>query len=89
MEKVNNNAGDLSSAQAGVILPHELVFVDLRTSDQPGYAQASIKRCNRCDAAGMETARRAGIGTIVECSTVGVGRRVDILKKCQRRQVFR
>jgi len=74
VEKLITTLGNLSSARAGVILPHEHVFVDLRTSDQPGYAQASIKDVIGVMRPELETARRAGIGTIVECSTVGVGK---------------
>ncbi len=81
MEKLVTTLGNLTGEQAGMILPHEHVFVDLRTSDQPGYAQASIKDVIGVMRPELEAARRAGIGTIVECSTVGVGRRVDILKK--------
>ena len=28
--------------QLGLVLPHEHVFVDLRTPDQPGYAEAEV-----------------------------------------------
>ncbi|HEY9528191.1 MAG TPA: hypothetical protein VIR02_13945, partial [Anaerolineales bacterium] len=32
--------GPRRAEELGLILPHEHVFVDLRTWDQPGYAQA-------------------------------------------------
>ncbi len=32
--------GPRRASELGMILPHEHVFVDLRTWDQPGYAQA-------------------------------------------------
>ncbi len=32
--------GPKRADELGLILPHEHVFVDLRTWDQPGYAQA-------------------------------------------------
>lgn len=64
----------------GVILPHEHVFVDLRTWDQPGYAQAEATDVVRLMAPELEKAKNAGITALVECSPLGVGRRVDILK---------
>jgi len=57
--------GPRSAAELGPILPHEHVFVDLRTWNEPGYAEA--------DAADV-----LGFTALVECSTVGVGRRADI-----------
>jgi phosphotriesterase-related protein len=33
--------GPKRAGELGMILPHEHVFVDLRTPDQPGYAQAA------------------------------------------------
>jgi phosphotriesterase-related protein len=61
-----------------MILPHEHVFVDLRTSDIPGYAQADTEDVVRLMTPEIEKARAAGVTAIVECSTVGVGRRADI-----------
>ncbi len=66
--------------EMGIILPHEHVFVDLRTWDQPGYAQADPADVIRLMEPEIARARAAGITALVECSTVGVGRRVDILR---------
>jgi phosphotriesterase-related protein len=64
----------------GMILPHEHIFVDLRTCDQPGYAQADPADVITLMAPEIARAKAAGVTTIVECSAVGVGRRADILK---------
>ncbi|MFA9406836.1 MAG: esterase, partial [Anaerolineales bacterium] len=40
MTRLITTLGPIASDQLGMILPHEHVFVDLRTWDQPGYAQA-------------------------------------------------
>ena len=40
MSMVVTTLGHLGADQLGMILPHEHVFVDLRTSDKPGYAEA-------------------------------------------------
>jgi len=70
--------GPKSSAQLGMILPHEHIFVDLRTWDSPGYAQAEVEDVVRLMSPEIKKAQEAGVTAIVECSTVGVGRRADI-----------
>jgi phosphotriesterase-related protein len=66
--------------ELGILLPHEHVFVDLRTWDQPGYAEARSADVVALMAPEIHKAQAAGIRALVECTPVGVGRRVDILK---------
>jgi phosphotriesterase-related protein len=70
--------GPKNLEELGLILPHEHVFVDLRTWDQPGYAQAEAADVIKLMEPPMAQAQAAGITAIVECSTVGVGRRADL-----------
>src|SRR3712207_1963951 len=72
----------------GVILPHEHVLVDLRTWDQPGYAEADPEDVVRLMAPEIERARAAGVVAIVEPGAIGVGRRVDILLAVSRATEF-
>jgi phosphotriesterase-related protein len=72
--------GPKNADELGLVLPHEHVFVDLRTSDQPGYAEADAADVIALMAPELERAQRDGVTAIVEASTVGVGRRADILK---------
>lgn len=72
--------GPLATEQLGLILPHEHVFVDLRTWDQPGYGEADVDDVVRLMAPEIERARAVGVTAIVEPSTGGVGRRADLLK---------
>jgi phosphotriesterase-related protein len=72
--------GPKRADELGLILPHEHVFVDLRTWDQPGYAQAETADVIALIAPEIAQAQAAGVTALVECSTVGVGRRPDILK---------
>jgi phosphotriesterase-related protein len=78
MARLVTTLGPKGSAELGMILPHEHIFVDLRTWDTPGYAQAETEEVIRLMAPELTRAREAGVGAIVECSTVGVGRRADI-----------
>jgi phosphotriesterase-related protein len=72
--------GRINEDAAGVILPHEHVFVDLRTPDHPEHGRAETADVVRIMTPELRRARASGIGAIVEASTVGVGRRADILR---------
>jgi phosphotriesterase-related protein len=74
--------------ERGCILPHEHVFVDLRTWDQPGYAEADPEAVVRLMSPELERARAAGVVAIVEPGGIGVGRRVDILAAVSRATRF-
>ena len=80
MTKLITTLGPKSADELGMILPHEHIFVDLRTWDQPGYAQADAADVIKLMVPEIAKAQAAGITAIVECSTVGVGRRADLDK---------
>ena len=79
MPALQTTLGPKRRDELGMILPHEHVFVDLRTHDQPGYAEADPAGVVRLMAGPIADAMATGVTAIVEPSTVGVGRRVDIL----------
>jgi len=70
--------GPKKAEELGPILPHEHVFVDLRTWDKPGYAVAETADVIRLMGPEIERIKTLGFTALVECSTVGVGRRADI-----------
>jgi len=78
MKQLFTTLGPLRKEQLGMILPHEHVFVDLRTPDQPGYAQAEEADVVALMAPQIEAIKAQGITALVECSTGGVGLRVDL-----------
>jgi phosphotriesterase-related protein len=78
MARIVTTLGPKAADELGAMLPHEHVFVDLRTWDQPGYGEADPAAVIALMAPEIERAREAGLTAIVECSTVGVGRRADI-----------
>jgi phosphotriesterase-related protein len=80
MPSLITTLGPLSTGELGMILPHEHVFVDLRTPDQPGYAEAATADVVALMAPELERARAAGVTALVDCAPVGVGRRADILR---------
>ncbi len=78
MKVLHTTLGPKRAEELGMILPHEHVFVDLRTPDQPGYAQADPADVVRVMGPEIEAIKARGITALVECSTGGVGLRVDI-----------
>lgn len=78
MATIRTTLGNKSAADLGIILPHEHIFVDLRTWDTPGYAEAEADQVIQVMAPEFTRAQDWGITAIVECSTVGVGRRADL-----------
>jgi len=78
MAKLVTTLGDKSSSELGFILPHEHVFVDLRTCDTPGYAQAEVDDVLKLMVPELDKAKAVGVTALVECTPVGVGRRADI-----------
>ncbi len=78
MTGITTTLGLYNDTELGLILPHEHIFVDLRTWDTPGYAQANVDDVLLLMVPELKSAQKAGVSAIVECSTVGVGRRADI-----------
>jgi phosphotriesterase-related protein len=78
MKRLMTTLGPFERHQLGMILPHEHVFVDLRTPDTPGYGEADPDDVVRLMAPQIEAIKAQGVTALVECSTGGVGLRVDI-----------
>jgi phosphotriesterase-related protein len=64
----------------GLILPHEHLFTDLRGPRAKGYAKADPATVGKVMKPFLEEAYRAGVTVLVECSTVGVGRNIEVMQ---------
>ncbi len=80
MPSLITTLGPMREQDLGIILPHEHIFVDLRAPAAPGFAQADPAEVIALMRPELEKARSAGISAMVDCTPVGVGRRIDILK---------
>jgi len=72
--------GPVEVNSVGLILPHEHLFTDLRGPHLPDYAQAEPSDVVRVVQPYLEEAFVAGVTALVECSTMGVGRNVEVLQ---------
>jgi len=78
MPQLFTTLGPKSAEELGMILPHEHVFVDLRTPETPGYAEAEVEAVVALMAPEIARIQALGVTALVECTTGGVGRRADI-----------
>jgi phosphotriesterase-related protein len=72
-------AGPIRASAAGLILPHEHLFTDLRGPEKPGYGEADPADVLRVMKPLVSAASKAGVDTLIECTTIGVGRNVPII----------
>ena len=79
MPRLYTTLGPLEADKVGMILPHEHIFVDLRTPDIPEQGQADIADVQRLMAPQVRLARAAGVSALVDSGPVGVGRRSDAI----------
>ncbi len=80
MSKLITTLGAIDADEAGVILPHEHIFVDLGPIEAESYRLAKAEDVITLMAPEIEKIKGLGVKILVECTPVGVGRRADILK---------
>jgi phosphotriesterase-related protein len=69
--------GPISRDRLGMILPHEHVYVDFRSPDDPAHAKGPVTDVVRLMAPEVEKLKPLGVTAMVDCTPVGVGRRAD------------
>jgi phosphotriesterase-related protein len=80
MTHLHTTLGHKTKDDLGLILPHEHIFVDLGATNRPDFGQADPRDVITLMGPQIEAAKASGATALVECSPVGVGRRVDIVK---------
>lgn len=65
----------------GLTLPHEHIFTDLRGPQAIGYAQSAPSKVAATMKPFLMEIFSWGVNSLVECSTIGVGRNPSILKE--------
>ena len=78
--KIHTVKGLVEVDSLGLVLPHEHLFTDLRGPQVSGYAQGEPARVVQMLAPYLAEAASVGITALVECSTVGVGRNLQVLQ---------
>ena len=73
--------GPVDVDSLGLILPHEHLFTDLRGPHVPEYAQGELSAVLKVVEPYLAEAAAAGATALVECSTMGVGRNLNVLQR--------
>jgi phosphotriesterase-related protein len=84
MAQLVTTLGSKTEQELGLILPHEHIFVDLRSLDTPGHGQAAEAEVVALMAPELQKAAAAGVSALVECTPEGVGRRADLVAAVSR-----
>lgn len=79
MAKLITTLGDYDADELGLILPHEHIFVDLGPIEEENWRRATAGDVVALMGPQLVAARAAGVTALVECTPMGVGRRVDIV----------
>jgi phosphotriesterase-related protein len=80
-KKIHTLNGPVEIDSLGLILPHEHLFTDLRGPHVAGYAEGEPSAVLKVVEPFLAEASAAGVTALVECSTVGVGRNLSVLKR--------
>jgi phosphotriesterase-related protein len=80
MARLLTTFGPKSADEVGMILPHEHIFVDVRPPEKVVDVTVDATDVIALMAPEIEKARAVGVTVLVECSPVGVGRRVDLVR---------
>lgn len=73
--------GPIAIPSEGVILPHEHILTDLRGPTTRGYGQADPDDVVRVMKPLLVEARQQGVQVLIECTGIGVGRNVPVIKR--------
>ena len=80
VKRIQTIKGPIEIDALGFILPHEHLFTDLRGPQVPDYARGEPSAVVKVVEPYLAEASVAGITALVECSTVGVGRNLSVLR---------
>jgi phosphotriesterase-related protein len=78
--KLQTVRGPVAGKMLGLVLPHEHLFTDLRGPQAGGYAQGDPTQVVQVVGPYLAEAASLGVTALVECSTVGVGRNLQVLQ---------
>jgi phosphotriesterase-related protein len=81
VKRIQTIKGPVEISSLGLILPHEHLFTDLRGPSVADYARAGLSAVVKVVQPFLAEASAAGVTALVECSTVGVGRNLSVLRR--------
>lgn len=80
LKRIYTIKGPIEIDTLGLILPHEHLFTDLRGPNVPDYARGEPDAVVKVVEPYLAEASACGVTVLVECSTLGVGRNLSVLR---------
>ena len=80
-KRIHTIKGSVGIDSLGLILPHEHLFTDLRGPLVADYARGEPSAVAEVVGPYLAEASKASVTALVECSTVGVGRNLTVLRR--------
>ena len=80
MKRIHTLKGPIEIDSLGLTLPHEHLFTDLRGPWVADYARGELSAVVKVVGPYLAEASAIGVTALVECSTVGVGRNLRVLR---------
>ena len=80
-KRIHTIKGPVEIDSLGLILPHEHLFTDLRGPRVADYARGEPSAVVEVVGPHLVEASKTGVTALVECSTVGVGRNLTVLRR--------
>ena len=80
VKRIQTIKGSIEIDALGLILPHEHLFTDLRGPQVSDYARGEPAAVIKVVEPYLAEASAVGVTALVECSTVGVGRNLSVLR---------
>ena len=81
MATIETVTGPVDSGSVGLTLPHEHVFVDLLGPDDPAFCQVDWAVIGEDCAHTLSQLRRLDVDLFVDCTALGIGRNVELLRE--------
>lgn len=80
MPTIETVMGPVDTGEVGLSLPHEHVFVDLLGPDDPAFCQVDWAVIREDCGHALKGLRRVDVDLFVDCTALGIGRNVELLR---------
>lgn len=84
MPTLETVTGPIDGDSVQLALPHEHVFVDLLGPNDPGYCRVDWPAVRAACVERFAGIRRQGVDLVVDCTAIGIGRKVRLLREVSR-----
>jgi phosphotriesterase-related protein len=80
MTTIQTVIGPVDGDTVALALPHEHLFVDLLGPTHPDYCRVDWSEIRAACRARLATLRELGVDLLLDCTPIGIGRNVDLLR---------